>query len=160
MLPAFLHFLPASFLWDLWWWEVPHPLRRGEDWDAGAALESWELAVAALAFFLGVALEEPPWPLSPPPPLGLPSGTLVAFLVVSPRHTFLWVCTTEEETKACFKHFPQPRVWHCSARLLCGSGMTSHSPKHKHRRGRMRALLICLASQLVAAIGTCQCEAL
>ena len=28
-------------------------------------------------------------------------------LVVSPRHTFLWVCSTEEETKACFKHFPQ-----------------------------------------------------
>ena len=52
------------------------------------------------------------------------------------------------------------RSWHCSARLLCGSGMTSHSPQHKHRRGRTRALLTCLASQLAAAAGMWWCEAL
>ena len=38
--------------------------------------------------------------------------------------------------------------------------MTSHSPMHRHRKGRMTALLTCLASQLAAATGTWQCEAL
>ena len=50
--------------------------------------------------------------------------------------------------------------WHCSVRLLHGSGMTSHSPQHKHRRGRTRALLTCLASQLPATTGMRWCEAL
>ena len=68
-------------------------------------LEPWELEAAALPSFLGVALEEPPWLLSPLPLLGLPSESPVDFLEASPRHTFLWLCRAEEDTKVCFKHF-------------------------------------------------------
>ena len=70
-------------------------------------LEPWELAVAPLPSFLGVAFEEPLWLLLPPPLLGLPSRTPVVFLEGNPRHTFLWVCSAEEETNACFRHRPQ-----------------------------------------------------
>ena len=58
------------------------------------------------AILFGVALEEPPRPLSPPPLLGLPSRTPVAFLEVNLRHTFLWVCSIKEEMNACFRHCP------------------------------------------------------
>ena len=54
-----------------------------------------------------VALEEALWPLLPPPLLGLPSGTPETFLEGNLRHTFLWVCSTEEEMNACFRHHPQ-----------------------------------------------------
>ena len=55
---AFLCLSPKS-LWDLWWWEIPCPLRHGKGWEAKGALKPWELAAAALPSFLGVALEEP-----------------------------------------------------------------------------------------------------
>ena len=56
--------------------------------------------------FWGWPWRNPPQPLSPPPLLGMLSGTPAAFLEASPRHTFLWVCRAEEEKKACFRHFP------------------------------------------------------
>ena len=72
-------------------------------------LEPWESAAGALPSFLGVALEEPLWLLSPPPPLlGLPSEPPVDFLEMSPRHTFLWLCKAKDDTKAYFRHFPHP----------------------------------------------------
>ena len=113
---SFFFFSPKSFefLWDFWWWEVSRPLRRGDVWEAVGVLEPWESVVGALPSFLEVALEEPPQLLSPPPLLlGLPSEPPVDFLETSPRHTFLWLCKVEDDTKACFRHF-RTHSWHCN----------------------------------------------
>ena len=63
---VFFFFQSESFLWDLWQQEVSCSLWHGDGWDAGGALEPWESVVGALPSFLGVALEEPLWLLSPP----------------------------------------------------------------------------------------------
>ena len=103
-----LFFPPESFLLDLWWPEVSCPLQRGDGWEAGGTIEPWESVVGALPSFFRVALEEPPWLLLPLLLLGLLSETLVDFWEESLRHTFLWLCKAEEDTKACFRHFPHP----------------------------------------------------
>ena len=65
--------------------------------------------VGALESFFGVALVELPQLPSPPPLLlGLPSEPVVGFLVMNLMHTFLWLCREEDDTKACFRHFPHP----------------------------------------------------
>ena len=65
--------------------------------------------MGALPFLLGVALVEPPQlPSSPPLLLGLPSEPAADFLVTNLMHTFLWLCRVEDDTKACFRHFPHP----------------------------------------------------
>ena len=99
-------------LWDLWWWDISLPLRHGVVCKAGWVLEPWESAVGALeSFFLGVALVEPPWlPWPPPPLLGLLSEPAADFLVMNPMHTFLWLSRAEDDTKACFRHFPHPQL--------------------------------------------------
>ena len=86
------------------------PLQFGIVCEAGWALEPWESVLGALeSFFLGVALVELPWLLSPPPPLlGLLSEPAVGFLAMNLMPTFLWLCRAEDDTKACFKHFPHP----------------------------------------------------
>ena len=99
---------PFEFLWDLWQWEISLPLWHGDGWEAGGVLEPWESAVGALPSFLGVALEEPLWLLLPPSLLGLPSKPPTDFLETSLRHTFLWLCEAEDDTKAYFRHFPHP----------------------------------------------------
>ena len=97
-------------LWDLWQWDISCPLRHGDACEAGRVLKPWESAAGALeSLFLGVALVESLWLPSPPPPLpGLLSEPVAYFLAMNPMHTFLWLCKAEDETKACFRHFPQP----------------------------------------------------
>ena len=91
-------------------WDVSCPLWHGDVCEAGRALELWESAVGALeSLFFGVALVESPWLPSPPPLLlGLLSEPAADILATNPMHTFLWLCKVEDETKACFRHFPQP----------------------------------------------------
>ena len=97
-------------LWDLWWWDISHPLQRGSICEAGGVLEPWESVAGALEpFFLRVALVELPWlPLPSLPLLGLPSEPAAGFLATNPMHTFLWLCRVEDDMKACFRHFPHP----------------------------------------------------
>ena len=78
-------------------------VRQEGCWSPGSL--QWE----TLPSFLGVALVEPPWlPLPPLPLSGLPPEAPVDFLGMSPMHTFLWLCRAEDDTKACFRHFPHP----------------------------------------------------
>ena len=89
--------------------DVSRPLQHGDVWEAGGVLEPWDSVVGALPSFLGVALGETPWLLWPPPPLlRLPPEPPVDFFGMSLMHTFLWLCRAEDDTKACFRHFPHP----------------------------------------------------
>ena len=110
---AFFFFSPEeSFesLWDLWQWDVSHPLQHGDVCEAGRVLEPWESVVEALeSLFMEVALVELSWLPSPPPPLlDLLSEPVADFLAMNLMHTFLWLCKAEDKMKACFRHFPQP----------------------------------------------------
>ena len=84
------------------WWDGSRPLWHGGICVVGRVLEPWES-------FLGVALVElPQLSLPPLPLLGLPSEPVVGFLVMNLMHIFLWLCRVEDDTKACFRHFPHP----------------------------------------------------
>ena len=51
---VFFFFLPESFLWDLWWREVSHPLWWGDGWEAGT--QALGISGGSLAILFGGGL--------------------------------------------------------------------------------------------------------